>query len=61
MRRIGLLRSDASPSKVALIGWPPTTPIISRVPVPALPKSRTAWGSVRPPMPVPRTLQLPSA
>ena len=38
-RRIGRLRSDASPSKVASIPWPPTTPIISREPVPALPKS----------------------
>ena len=39
MRRIGRLRSEASPSKVAAIAWLPTTPIISREPVPALPKS----------------------
>ena len=60
MRRIGRLRSEASPSKVAEIGWPPTTPIISLVPVPALPKSSVASGSASPPMPTPCTLQRPS-
>ena len=44
MRRIGRLRSEASPSKVAVIPWPPTTPIISRQPVPALPKSSVSRG-----------------
>ena len=33
MRRIGRLRREASPSKVAVIPWPPTTPIIRRQPV----------------------------
>ena len=32
MRRIGRLRREASPSKVAVIGWLPATPIISREP-----------------------------
>ena len=45
MRRIGRLRSEASPSKVAAIGWLPATPIIRREPVPALPKSSTPAGS----------------
>ena len=44
MRRIGRLRSEASPSKVAVTPWPPTTPIISREPVPALPKSSVSRG-----------------
>ena len=38
------LAQRASPSKVASIGWLPTTPIISRAPVPALPKSSVARG-----------------
>ena len=45
MRRIGRLRSEASPSNVASIGWLPTTPIISREPVPALPKSSVSRGA----------------
>ena len=44
MRRMGRLRSEASPSNVAVTAWPPTTPIISREPVPALPKSSTSAG-----------------
>ena len=44
MRPIGRLRSEASPSKVAVIPWPPTTPIIRREPVPALPKSSVVAG-----------------
>ena len=60
MRRIGRLRREASPSKVAVTGWPPTTPIISREPVPALPKSSTSSGSCIPPMPTPTTRQRPS-
>ena len=39
MRLIGRFLSEASPSKVAVTPWLPTTPIISREPVPALPKS----------------------
>ena len=38
-RRIGRLRSEASPSKTAVIGQPATAPITSRQPVPELPKS----------------------
>ena len=53
MRRIGRLRSEASPSKVAVMPCPPTTPIISREPVPALPKSSTPSGASRPPTPTP--------
>ena len=36
--------SEASPSNVAVIGWLPATPIISREPVPALPKSSALRG-----------------
>ena len=60
MRRIGRLRSEASPSKVAVTPWPPTTPIMRREPVPALPKSSTSAGEASPPMPTPRMLQSPS-
>ena len=60
MRRIGRLRSEASPSKVAMIGWPPTTPIISREPVPALPKSSVSRGASSAPSPGPRTLHAPA-
>ena len=59
-RRIGRLRSEASPSKSAVIPWPPTTPIINLVPVPALPKSSGARGSRSAPMPTPSTCQAPS-
>ena len=41
MRCIGRLRSEASPSKVAVIGQPATAPMTSRQPVPELPKSST--------------------
>jgi hypothetical protein len=57
MRRIGRLRSEASPSKRARIGWPPTTPSISREPVPALPKSSVSRGASSVPMPTPWTTQ----
>ena len=57
MRRIGRFCSEASPSKRARIGCPPTTPSISRVPVPALPKSSVSRGASSVPMPVPRTHQ----
>ena len=39
IRRIGRLRSEASPSNTAVIGQPATAPITSRQPVPELPKS----------------------
>ena len=48
MRCIGRLRSDASPSKVAVIGQPATAPITSRQPVPELPKSSTPAGDPEP-------------
>ena len=60
IRRIGRLRSEASPSKVARMAWPPTTPIIKREPVPALPKSRTCLGAIRLPRPMPSTVHFPS-
>ena len=61
MRRIGRLRSEASPSKVAVIPWPPTTPIISRQPVPALPKSSVSRGGKSAPSPGPRIRHAPGA
>ena len=61
MRRIGRLRSEASPSKVAVIPWPPTTPIISRQPVPALPKSSGSRGAKSAPIPGPRIRHWPGA
>ena len=42
MRRIGRLRSEASPSKVAVTAWPPTYAHHQTEPVPALPKS-SGW------------------
>jgi hypothetical protein len=54
-RRIGRLRSDASPSNVAVIGQPATAPRVSRQPVPELPKSSAAAGSAKPPTPTPCT------
>ena len=56
---MGRLRSEASPSKVAVIGWLPATPIIRRDPVPALPKSSVADGATSPPMPTPTICQRP--
>ena len=44
-RRIGRERSEASPSKTAVIGQPATAPITSRHPVPELPKSSGTCGS----------------
>ena len=61
MRRIGRLRSEASPSKVAVTPWPPTTPIISRQPVPALPKSSVSRGASSAPRPGPRIRHAPGA
>src|SRR6185312_16005604 len=53
-RRIGLVRSEASPSKTAVIGQPATAPITSRQPVPELPKSSGTGGCANPPTPTPR-------
>ena len=57
MRRIGRERSEASPSKIAVIGQPATAPITSRQPVPELPKSSGAGGCANPATPTPRTDQ----
>ena len=54
-RRIGLERSEASPSKTAVIGQPATAPITSRQPVPELPKSSGACGCANPATPTPCT------
>ncbi len=59
-RRMGRLRSEASPSKVAAIGQPATAPSISRQPVPELPKSRALAGSAKPPTPTPCTRHSPA-
>ena len=48
MRRIGRVRSEASPSKVAVIGQPATAPITRRQPVPELPKSSAARAAAKP-------------
>ena len=61
MRRIGRLRSDASPSKVAVIGQPATAPITRRQPVPELPKSSGPAGAAKPPTPTPSIRQSPVA
>ena len=60
MRRIGRLRSEASPSKVAVIGQPATAPMTRRQPVPELPKSSAPAGSRKPPTPTPWTRHSPS-
>ena len=57
MRRIGRERSEASPSKIAVIGQPATAPITSRQPVPELPKSSGAAGWAKPATPTPLTFQ----
>src|SRR5690242_18347502 len=57
MRRIGLERSEASPSNVAVTGQPATAPITRRQPVPELPKSSGEAGSAKPPTPTPLTFQ----
>ncbi len=59
-RRIGRLRNDASPSKVAVTGQPATAPIASRQPVPELPKSSGPAGWAKPPTPTPWMRQMPS-
>src|SRR5579872_3507327 len=60
MRRIGRLRNEASPSKAAVTPWPPTTPIINREPVPALPKSNVSCGERIEPTPSPLIRHRPS-
>ena len=50
-RFCGRLRSEASPSKVAVTGQPATAPITRRQPVPELPKSSGAEGSAKPDTP----------
>ena len=60
MRRIGRLRSEASPSNVAVIGQPATAPITSRQPVPELPKSSGFCGWAKPPTPTPLTFHAKS-
>jgi len=54
-RRIGRVRSEASPSNAAVTGQPPTAPSIKRQPVPELPKSSGATGWAKPPTPTPAT------
>ena len=57
-RPMGRRESDASPTNRTRISWPAITPIISRMPVPELPKSISPAGSARPPTPRPRTSQI---
>ena len=52
-RPIGRPLSDASPIKVAVIGWLVTRPIMSRVDVPELPMSSAVIGWSSPPTPTP--------
>ena len=56
-RPIGRRDSEASPVMRTVMSWPAITPIISRAPVPALPKSRSPAGAASPPTPRPRTSQ----
>ena len=57
---MGRFFKNSSPVKTARSGWPATTPIIRRAPVPELPKSSAEAGSISPPSPAPVTIQLPS-
>ena len=59
-RPIGRLLSDASPMKVAVIGWLATSPASNRVEVPELPMSSAPAGWSSPPTPTPHTCQTPS-
>src|SRR5437763_1283495 len=59
-RRIGRLRSEASPVTKAVNGWVARMPSSSRAEVPELPRSSTSSGSPRPPTPTPSTCQRPS-
>ena len=59
MRFIGRFRREASPSKVAVTPCPPTTPIIRREPVPALPKSSVSRGDKSAPSPGPADAPAP--
>ncbi len=54
IRRMGRLRSEASPVKVVRIGKPAAAPMMSRAPVPELPQSMTLSGSASPPRPITR-------
>ena len=56
-RRIGRVRSDASPSNTAAMGQPATAPMTSRQPVPELPKSSGRLRRAKPATPTPRTNQ----
>src|ERR1700753_3369723 len=60
IRRIGRLRSEASPSNTAVIGQPATAPMTSRQPVPELPKSSGFWAWPKPPTPTPLTFHAKS-
>ena len=60
-RRIGRLRSEASPSSVHPTRAPATSPSRSRMLVPLLPQSSTAAGARKPPGPTPRTVAVPGA
>ena len=54
-RPMGRRDSEASPISRTRMSWPAIRPIISRMPVPELPKSMSVPGSARPPTPRPRT------
>ena len=56
-RPIGRRESEASPMKVAVMGWLAIRPISSRVEVPELPMSSAVCGCSRPPTPTPWTCQ----
>jgi hypothetical protein len=60
-RPIGRADSEASPVKVAVIGWLATRPINSRVDVPELPMSSATAGWSSPPTPTPSTCQTPAS
>ncbi len=50
-RPMGRRRKDASPVNLTCMSWPATTPSMSRLPVPELPKSSAADGARKPPTP----------
>ena len=55
---IDLLLSELSPTKVQLIGFEETAPTIRRAVVPLLPQSSCLFGSMKPLVPFPLTIQL---
>ena len=59
-RLIGRAESEASPTKRETKACVPTSPMASRQPVPALPKSSGASGSRKPPTPSPLMCHFPS-